>query len=120
MLNNTVYFTTYDPAPAGTCSVTPGDAWLYAIDLAQGIKKYNWGTELDNRNGDDRIKHMGSQFLGTPTLISTQVTVTTTDPDTGVTTAITDLQGDLIVGKEIIPVGFTLQTMRTSLTIQEN
>ena len=90
--------------------MTPGDAWLYAIDLALGIKKYNWSTESDNR--EDRIKHIGSQFLGTPTLISTEVT----DADTGETS----LQGDIIVGKEIIPVGFTLQTMRTSLTILEN
>ncbi len=110
VINNVVYFTSYSPAPESTCSVTPGDAWLYAIDLALGIKKYNWSTESDNR--EDRIKHIGSQFLGTPTLISTEVT----DADTGETS----LQGDIIVGKEIIPVGFTLQTMRTSLTILEN
>lgn len=112
VINNIVYFPSYNPAPALSCSVTPGDAWLYAIDLALGIKKYNWGTEPDNRNGDDRIKHMGSQFLGKATLISTEVTDVTTNE--------TSLQGDIIVGKEVIPVGFVLQTMRTSLTIQEN
>jgi type IV pilus assembly protein PilY1 len=90
--------------------VTPGDAWLYAVDLALGFKKYNWGTESDNRNGDDRIKHMGSQFLGKPTLISTPV------KDIH---GVTKTQGDIIVGKEVIPVGFNLQTMRTSLTIEE-
>lgn len=111
VVNNVVYFTSYTPAPAVTCSVTPGDAWLYAIDLALGIKKYNWSAEAGNTRGD-LIKHMGSQFLGKPTLISTPVT----DPITG----ITSLQGDIIVGKEVIPVGFTLPTMRTSLTIQEN
>lgn len=110
VINNVVYFTSYTPAPAATCSVTPGDAWLYAVDLALGIKKYNWSSDSDNR--EDRIKHMGSQFLGKPTLISTPVT----DPTTGETS----LQGDLIVGKEVISVGFSLQTMRTSLTIEEN
>ena len=55
---------------------------------------------------------MGSQFLGKPTLISTPVI----DPISGDTY----LQGDIITGKEIIPVGFSLQTMRTSLTILEN
>ena len=110
VINNVVYFTTYTSSPDSICSVTPGDAWLYAVDLALGIKKYNWGTEPNNRSGDDRIKHMGSQFLGKPTLISTPVTID----------GVTRLQGDLIVGKEVIPVGFTLQTMRTSLTIEEN
>lgn len=112
VINNIVYFTSYTPAPNNICSVTPGDAWLYAFDLALGIKKYSWGTEADNRNGDDRILHMGSQFLGKPTLISTPVI----DPISGDTY----LQGDIITGKEIIPVGFSLQTMRTSLTILEN
>lgn len=112
VLNNVVYFTSYSPAPDASCSVTPGDAWLYAVDLALGIKKYKWGTEPDNRSGDDRIRHVGNQFVGKPSLIRT--------PVTDVITGKTSLQGDLIVGKEIVPVGFTLQTMRTSLTIQEN
>lgn len=112
VINNVVYFTSYSPAPLASCSVTPGDAWLYAVDLALGIKKYNWGIESNNRDGDDRIMYMGSQFLGKPTLISTPVT----DDITGETR----LQGDIIVGKEVIPVGFNLQTMRTSLTIQED
>lgn len=112
VLNNVVYFTSYSPAPDASCSVTPGDAWLYAVDLALGIKKYKWGTEPDNRSGDDRIRHVGNQFVGKPSLIRT--------PVTDVITGKTSLQGDLIVGKEIVPVGFNLQTMRTSLTIQEN
>lgn len=110
VINNVVYFTSYTPAGGLACTVTPGDAWLYAVDLALGIKKYNWSAEPDSRG--DRIKHMGSQFIGKPTLIST--------PVTDATTGETHLQGDLIIGKEVIPVGFTLQTMRTSLTIQED
>ena len=110
VINNVVYFTSYTPAGGQSCSVTPGDAWLYAIDLSLGFKKYNWSTEPDSRG--DKIKHMGSEFLGKATLISTPVT----DPITGDVR----LQGDLIIGKEVLPVGFTLRTMRTSLTIQEN
>ena len=121
VINNVVYFTTYTPSStASSCSVTPGDAYLYAVDLALGIKKYNWNAAAENRG--DRIKYMGSQYLGTPTLISTPVTTTTTttEPDgTTSTTTTVNTQGDIIVGKEVIPVGFNLQTMRTSLTIQE-
>lgn len=123
VIDNVVYFTSYTPTADTICSVTPGDAWLYAVDLALGVKKYDWGSETNNRSGDDRILYMGSQFLGKPTLIRTPVTTTTTSIDDNglpTTTTTTDLQGDLIIGKEVIPVGFVLQTMRTSLTLQEN
>jgi type IV pilus assembly protein PilY1 len=110
VINNVVNFTSYTPSAGLSCSVTPGDAWLYTVDLALGIKKYNWNSVLDTRG--ERIKHIGNQFLGAPTLISTPVT----DAVTGET----NIQGNLIVGKEILQVGFTLQTMRTSLTIPEN
>ena len=110
VINNVVYFTTYTPSSATSCSVVPGDAWLYAVDLALGIKKYNWSIDTDNR--DDKIKHIGNQYIGAPTLISTPVI----DVDTGET----NTEGNLIVGKEVIAVGFTLQTMRTSLTIPES
>jgi type IV pilus assembly protein PilY1 len=109
VLNNVVNFTTYTPSAEAACSVVPGNSWLYAVDLSLGIKKYNWSEDTDNR--EDRIKHIGHQFLGAPTLISTPVE----DPETGVI----NTQGNLIVGKEVIPIGFTLQTMRTSLTIPE-
>ncbi|TYK65190.1 pilus assembly protein [Colwellia echini] len=112
VLNNVVYFTSYVPESETTCSVQPGNAWLYALDLAQGIQKFDWGDDADNRG--DRIKHIGSQFLGAPTLISTTVE-TIVDDET-----ISETEGNLIVGKEVLPVGFSLQTMRTSLTIPEN
>lgn len=112
VLSNVVYFTSYTPAAAASCSVTPGDAWLYAIDLALGFKKYNWGAESNNRNGDDKILHMGSQFIGKPTFISTLVT----DPITGKS----KLESKVIVGKRLFGGPPPIQTMRTSLTIQEN
>lgn len=110
VINNVVNFTSYTPSADLSCSVTPGNAWLYTVDLALGIKKYNWNSVLDTRG--ERIKHIGNQFLGAPTLISTPVI----NEETGVAKT----QGNLIVGKEILQVGFTLQTMRTSLTIPEN
>ncbi|WP_057830692.1 pilus assembly protein [Colwellia sp. TT2012] len=112
VINNVVYFTSYTPSAAVSCSVEPGNGWLYAVNLALGFKKYDWGTHTDNRAGDDRIKHIGNQFLGAATLISTEVEdLVTGDKHT---------QGNLIIGKEVLEVGFTLQTMRTSLTIPEN
>ncbi|MCP4987506.1 MAG: hypothetical protein GY928_16050, partial [Colwellia sp.] len=110
VINNVVYFTSYTPAPEATCSVVPGKSWLYAVDLALGIKKYNWSEDADNRG--DKIKHIGDQFLGQPTLISTPVIIDSETKET-------KMQGNLIVDKEVIPAGFTLQTIRTSLTIPE-
>ncbi|MCP4320324.1 MAG: hypothetical protein GY787_00380 [Alteromonadales bacterium] len=110
VINNVAYFTTYSPAPEATCSVVPGYSWLYAMDLALGIKKYNWSEDADNRG--DKIKHIGDQFLGQPTLISTPVIIDSETKET-------KMQGNFIVGKEVIPAGFTLQTIRTSLTIPE-
>ena len=112
VLNNVVYFTTYTPTADTLCSVTPGDASLYAMDLALGVKKYDWGTEVGNRDGDDRILVIGSGFPGKPTYISTLVT----DQVTGDTT----LESKVIVGKLLFGGPPPLQTMRTSLTIQEN
>lgn len=112
VINNVVYFTTYTPTADTLCSVIPGDAWLYAVDLALGIKKYDWGIEPNNRNGDNRMRRIGNQFPGKPTLISTPVL----DPVTGET----NLQGGMFIDKFFLPGFFNLQTMRTSLTIQEN
>ncbi len=109
VINNVVYFTSYSPSADAICAVVPGNSWLYAVDLALGIKKYNWSVDSENRG--DRIKQIGYQFLGQPTLISTPVIDSTTNE--------TKMQGNLIVGKEVVQVGFTMQTIRTSLTIPE-
>jgi type IV pilus assembly protein PilY1 len=109
VINNVVYFTSYSPSADAICAVVPGNSWLYAVDLALGIKKYNWSVDSENRG--DRIKQIGYQFLGQPTLISTPVIDSTTNE--------TKIQGNLIVGKEVVQVGFTMQTIRTSLTIPE-
>jgi type IV pilus assembly protein PilY1 len=111
VLSNIVYFTTYTPAPDATCSVTPGDAWLYAIDLALGFKKYDWGTEPDNRSGDDRIIKNGSELLGKPTPISTIFE----DPITGEEVLTTGI----VINKKLYTGPPPIQTMRTSLTIEE-
>lgn len=115
VINNVVYFTSYTPPSLGvdsiSCNLPNGQGWLYAVDLALGINKYNWAQE-DSRNRDDRIAFISEQFLDSPTLIVT----TETDPDTG--ESIKD--GNLIVGRKIMDVGFRLQTLRTYLYVDEN
>jgi type IV pilus assembly protein PilY1 len=112
VLNNVVYFTSYSPSAEATCSVVPGDAWLYAVDLAQGIKKYDWSAEPDNTRGD-RIKHVGHQFVGEMNLIITGVTeVIEGEP-------VESKKSNLSIGNTMIPIPFDLQTKRTSLTVPE-
>jgi type IV pilus assembly protein PilY1 len=115
VINNVVYFTTYTPPPAiggssNTCDVPTGNGWLYAVDLSLGINKYDW--DADSENDDPRKTLISDQFLGAPTLIVTQVL----NPDTNVLEPV----GNIIVGREIIPVGFQLQTLRTYLFVTED
>ena len=115
VINNVVYFTSYTPAASSsgssnTCDIPTGSGWLYAVDLALGINKYNWADESEN--SDDRKTLISDQFLGAPTLIVTKKI----NPVTGVL----ESEGDIIVGREIIPVGFKLQTLRTYLYVTED
>lgn len=113
VINNVAYFTSYTPpdltVSTSSCNIANGGGWLYAVNLSLGIKKYNWLTD-DNEQGlnrEDRIKFISEQFLGSPTLIVTKPTPTS------------DPEGDIIVGRTVLPVGFTLQTIRTYLTVDE-
>jgi type IV pilus assembly protein PilY1 len=114
VINNTVYFTTFTPPNLAQdqegCDLPNGQGWLYGVDLALGIKKFNWATE-DSKNREDRISFISEQFLGAPTLI-----VIPDDPDDEES----DTTGNLIVGRKIVPVGFNLQTMRTYLYVTED
>ena len=110
-----VYFTTYTPplssVSSTSCDIPNGQGWLYAVDLSLGISRFESPTE-DPDNPDDRKIFISEQFLGAPTLIVTPKL----DPDTG----ISEPDGNIIVGREIIPVGFKLQTLRTYLYVTEN
>ena len=115
VINGTVYFTTFSPPNLanniGSCNMPTGAGWLYGVDLSLGIAKYNWLKD-DNDSGLNRNKHtriINDQVLGSPTLI---VTDDDNDPDTPPV-------GNIIVGRTVIPVGFSLQTWRTYLTIDE-
>lgn len=114
VINNTVYFTTFTPPNLAQnqvgCQLPNGQGWLYAVDLALGIKKFNWASE-DSKNREDRIAFISEQFLGAPTLI-----VIPDDPDDPKS----DTTGNLIVGRRIVEVGFNLQTMRTYLYVTED
>jgi len=116
VINNVAYFTSYSPPDltantGNTCNIASGAGWLYAVDLALGVKKYNWLTEDNDQglNRKDTIKYISEQFLGAPTLV-----VTDHDNDSS-----TDPEGDIIVGRTVLPVGFSLQTIRTYLTVDE-
>lgn len=115
VIKNVVYFTTYTPAASsaassGTCEIPTGSGWLYAIDLALGVNKYNWADESESN--DDRKTLISDQFLGTPTLIVTKTLNSNTNT--------LEPEGNIIVGREIIPVGFKLQTLRTYLYVTED
>lgn len=112
-INGTAFYTSFTPPSLvvnpNACTVPSGKGWLYALDLALGTKIYNWAAESsDNRT--DRIAYINEQFLGSPTLIVTP----TTDGNGATTTT-----GEIIVGRKVIPVGFQLQTLRTSLSVTE-
>jgi type IV pilus assembly protein PilY1 len=120
VIKGVAYFTSFIPptliANQAICEVPGGQGWLYAVDLAQGTSRYNW---VDSENpdgitdGDERKVYISEQFLGTPTLI-------VIPEDDGDANTIDEAVGNIIVGRKIVPVGFSLQTMRTHLYIDEN
>ncbi|MDO6427820.1 PilC/PilY family type IV pilus protein [Thalassotalea sp. 1_MG-2023] len=119
VINGVAYLTSYIPPSAasssGVCKIPGGQGWLYAVDLALGTHVYQW-TDAENPNGitdgDKRKVYISEQFLGSPTLI-------VVPEDDGDPNTVDDTTGNIIVGRRIIPVGFTLKTMRTNLYIEE-
>ena len=120
VIKGVVYFTSFIPPTLipnqAVCEIPGGQGWLYAVDLAQGTARYNW---VDSENpdgitdGDDRKVYISEQFLGTPTLI-------VVPEDDGDANTIDQAVGNIIVGRKIVPVGFSLETLRTHLYIDEN
>jgi type IV pilus assembly protein PilY1 len=114
-LNNVVYFTSYTPPSLGvdsvSCNLPNGQGWLYAVDLALGISKYNW-SESDSRNRDDRTRFISEQFLDSPTIIVT----TTINQDTGKKMD----QVQLGVGRDNPDVASPFTIERTYLYADEN
>ncbi len=113
-INGVAYFTSFTPPDLSNvdnvCVVPSGSGWLYAVDLALGTKIYNWAAE-DADNRSDRIAYISEQFLGAPTLIVTDDGDADTDDDA---------KGNIIVGRKIMPVGFSLKTMRTYMYTTED
>jgi type IV pilus assembly protein PilY1 len=128
-VNNQVNFTTYTPPSevGGVCQVINGQGWLYRVDLALGINKYNSsddgsddsgsdddGTDDDGTDDDgttDRRTFISEQFLDTPTLIITN----NTDADTGEITSSCSSG----VGRRNIAGCPNFQTIRTYLYVEE-
>jgi len=120
VINGVVYFTSFIPPAevidAEACEVPNGQGWLYAIDLALGTKVYDWDDSENPdgiTDGDERKVYISEQFLGAPTLI-------VLPEDDGDENTVDDSVGNIIVGREIIPVGFSLETLRTNLYVTEN
>jgi len=115
VINGIAYFTSFTPPSLDPdvviCLPPNGQGWLYAVDLALGTKIYNWSAE-STKNRDDRIAFISEQFLGAPTLIV--IPEDDGDPNTE-----DDAEGNIIVGRKIIPVGFNLSTLRTYLYVTE-
>lgn len=119
VINGVAYLTSYIPptlsGSSSACVVPGGQGWLYAVDLALGTQRYNW---VDSENpdgitdGDERKVYISEQFLGSPTLI-------VVPEDDGDANTVDEPVGNIIVGRRIVPVGFNLKTMRTSLSIKE-
>jgi type IV pilus assembly protein PilY1 len=114
VIHGIVYYTSFTPpefaAALVDCKPPTGKGWLYAVDLALGTKRYDWLAESSD-NREDRIALISEQFLGSPTLI-----VLPDDPDDPKS----DSTGNLIVGRKIIGVDFSLKTMRTYLYTTED
>jgi type IV pilus assembly protein PilY1 len=112
VINGIAYFTTYTPpalaAELEACKPPTGIGSLLAVDLALGVKKHKITEHV--RGDDQRYIDINSELLGSPTLIV--LPDNPTDPKS-------DVSGDIIVGDTVIPVGFTLKTMRTYLYVTE-
>ncbi|GHE79791.1 pilus assembly protein [Thalassotalea profundi] len=114
VINNVVYFTSYTPPDnvVLACEVPGGESRLYAVDLAQGRQIYKWENDgvIDEK---DRSIIIDQSFLDSPTLI-------VVPNDDGNPNTVDEAVGNIITGRQIIPVGFTLSTNRTHLYIQED
>lgn len=113
-INNVAYFTSYTP-PSNVvqmCQVPGGVGRLYAVDLAQGRQIYKWENDGVTDEKDRKII-IDQSFLDSPTLI-------VVPKDDGDPNTVDRAEGNIITGRKIIPVGFTLSTSRTHLYIQED
>ncbi len=115
VIHGTVYFGTFTPpdltSNSNTCTISSGGGWLYAVDLALGINKYNWLTEDndDGLNKDDHIKHVSNGPPDKPTfVVIDHDNDPTTPPDSSI-----------IVEHEEIDTDPVTNTKRISLTVNE-
>lgn len=109
VIKGVAYFTTYTPASSSVlinCIPPKGSGELYAVDLALGTRRNLTQTEV--RDNDDRVIKINNDWLGPPTLIM----LPDTDNDD---TTVDPITGDIIVGDKVIPVDFSLATIRTYL-----
>ncbi|OUR62611.1 hypothetical protein A9Q74_04050 [Colwellia sp. 39_35_sub15_T18] len=114
VINGVVYFTSFTPPEFAEelvdCKPPSGKGALYAVDLALGVKRHNNVDQVSD--SDIRKIEIGNEWLGSPTLIVLPTSVNEIDP--------ANAAGDIIVGRTILDVDFTLSTNRTYLYTTEN
>lgn len=117
VINNTVFFTTYTPPDFSQqqvgCALPSGQAWLYGIDLALGIKKFNWDQEFSGTRGGGKILPITNQFIGAPTMIVLKF-------DDGDSSTIDVSKGYIDVSGKLIDANYTINTLRSYLYVTED
>ena len=117
VIKGIVYYLTYTPPfldpNVVSCSIPSGEGSVYIVDLALGIKKYNITdfTGVTVRKSDERVLKITDSWIDGVSLIVT--------PDSS-TSHVKGSEGSLILGYHVLPVGFNLETMRTSLYVTED
>jgi len=114
-INGIAYFVTYTPPPfidPGVCNMPRGIGSTYVVDLVLGIKKYNIKNTkgVTTRADDERVLDISHDWIDGVSLIVPP------SPNAGTT----ESEGSIILGYQVLPVGFDLHTMRTSLYVTED
>jgi type IV pilus assembly protein PilY1 len=113
-INGIAYFVTYTPpfVDPGVCNMPSGLGSTYVVDLILGIKKYNIQNTkgVTTRADDERVLDISHDWIDGASLIVPP------SPNVGTT----ESEGSLIFGYQVLPVGFDLHTMRTSLYVTED
>lgn len=116
VINNAVIFTTFTPPNFDEdqegCEIPTGQSWLYAVDLAQGTKKFDWAEEYDT-DRPDTIIPINDQYVGKPTII-------VIDYDDGDAETIDETKGYIDIGGQIKDPSFTINTLRSYLYVTED
>ena len=114
VIKGIAYFTAYTPASSAAvvdCKPPQGTGWLYAVDLALGVKKHT--ATKDVRADDTRAFKINNDWLGTPTII-------VLPEDDNDPTTVDRTKSWLIIGKYGTGIKNVFDTRRTYIYSTEN